>query len=201
MTQVIAHQATEIDLKSLAFYPSLRLVAEKTGISEITLLKRQVGFKAHPSHCLCGHEWSAYDLIIDTVDRGPHDWAFFKQSLSGDTKSFFFRKTPLKCRCGVETPDVGVLYDYTGQPNPWNSDERLKRDIRKIGQLSRDIGIYRFRYAWSDQVYVGVLAQEVQKVRPDAVVEGEDGYLKVFYDRLDLEFRTLEQWEAVTESA
>ena len=45
-------------------------------------------------------------------------------------------------------------------------------------------------------LYVGVIAQEVQTVRPDAVTRGADGYLRVSYDRLGLKFQTYEQWLA-----
>jgi hypothetical protein len=37
---------------------------------------------------------------------------------------------------------------------------------------------------WSDTVYVGVMAQEVALIDPDAVVHGVDGYLRVDYARL-----------------
>ena len=40
------------------------------------------------------------------------------------------------------------------------------------------------------------MAQEVQVVRPDAVIRGHDGYLRVFYDKLGLQFRTYNQWIA-----
>ena len=44
--------------------------------------------------------------------------------------------------------------------------------------------------------YVGVMAQEVQTVMPQAVVRGRDGYLRVFYDKLGLEFQTYDRWKA-----
>lgn len=50
------------------------------------------------------------------------------------------------------------------------SDARLKRDIIKTGTW-RGFGKYLFRYLWSDAVYEGVMAQEVEQIRPDAVVE------------------------------
>ena len=43
---------------------------------------------------------------------------------------------------------------------------------------------------------VGVMAQEVQTVVPEAVVWGRDGYLRVFYDKLGLEFQTYDRWVA-----
>jgi hypothetical protein len=43
---------------------------------------------------------------------------------------------------------------------------------------------------------VGVMAQEVQKVAPHAVVRGRDGYLRVRYHRLGLRFQTYDRWVA-----
>jgi hypothetical protein len=74
------------------------------------------------------------------------------------------------------------------------SDIRLKRDIAQVGEL--DSGIYRYRYLWSDTIYVGVMAQEVAAVKPEAVLRGADGYLRVDYARLGLRLQTWDQWAA-----
>ena len=76
------------------------------------------------------------------------------------------------------------------------SDITLKHDIALLGDLGNGLGFYRFAYNGSDTAYVGVMAQEVQRVRPDAVVRGRDGYLRVFYDKLGVTFQTYEQWVA-----
>ena len=76
------------------------------------------------------------------------------------------------------------------------SDIALKHDIVLLGRLDNGLGFYRFAYNGSNQVYVGVLAQEVQKVRPEAVVRGRDGYLRVYYDKLGVTFQTYRQWIA-----
>jgi len=47
-----------------------------------------------------------------------------------------------------------------------------------------------------NMIYVGVMAQEVQAVRPEAVVRGRDGYLRVFYEKLGLKFQTYDDWIA-----
>jgi hypothetical protein len=76
------------------------------------------------------------------------------------------------------------------------SDIELKHDVVRLGSLADGIGLYRFQYNWSDQVYVGVIAQEVAAVRPDAVLRGQDGYLRVDYARLGLRFQTWDEWLA-----
>jgi polysaccharide biosynthesis/export protein len=74
------------------------------------------------------------------------------------------------------------------------SDVRLKRDITPIAKLENGLRLYRYRYAWSDTLYVGVLAQEVLKVAPGAVSRGADGYLRVNYARLGLRMQLWEEW-------
>ena len=76
------------------------------------------------------------------------------------------------------------------------SDIRLKHDVILLGRLDNGLGFYRFSYNGSDKSYVGVIAQEVQAVVPQAVVRGRDGYLRVFYDKLGLTFQTYDHWMA-----
>jgi hypothetical protein len=76
------------------------------------------------------------------------------------------------------------------------SDVALKHDIILLSRLDNGLGFYRFSYNGSERAYVGVIAQEVQTVVPEAVVRGRDGYLRVFYDKLGLEFQTYDRWIA-----
>jgi outer membrane immunogenic protein len=81
------------------------------------------------------------------------------------------------------------------------SDIRLKRNIALVGRRDDGLGLYRYRYLWSDTVYVGVMAQEVALVRPDAVVRSDlDDYLRVDYGRLGLKLMTLPEWDARSKS-
>jgi Family of unknown function (DUF6600)/Chaperone of endosialidase len=79
---------------------------------------------------------------------------------------------------------------------PIVSDIRLKRDIALLERLPSGIGLSRYRYVWSDQVYVGVMAQEVAAIEPDAVVSGPDGFLRVDYARLGMRLHTWDEWAA-----
>jgi len=76
------------------------------------------------------------------------------------------------------------------------SDMRLKRDIMAVGHLENGLALYRYRYLWSKQVYVGVMAQEVNAIAPETVQRGSDGYLRVDYSRLGLHLQTWEEWSA-----
>jgi hypothetical protein len=76
------------------------------------------------------------------------------------------------------------------------SDVRVKRDVTPIAELENGLRLYRYRYAWSDTLYVGVLAQDVLDVAPHAVSRGADGYLRVNYARLGLRMQLWDEWIA-----
>ena len=58
------------------------------------------------------------------------------------------------------------------------SDERLKTDIKLIDK-DENGNIYEFKYIDSDVLYTGRMAQELQKIRPDAVSMHDSGFLQV----------------------
>jgi hypothetical protein len=76
------------------------------------------------------------------------------------------------------------------------SDIALKHDVVLLGHLANGLGYYRFSYVGSHKAYVGVIAQEVESVKPEAVTRGSDGYLRVYYDKLGLRFRSYGDWLA-----
>lgn len=64
------------------------------------------------------------------------------------------------------------------------SDRRLKRDIVKLGERPDGLGVYFFRYLWSPIQHIGVMAQEVLKVKPEAVLTMPNGFYAVDYGML-----------------
>ena len=67
------------------------------------------------------------------------------------------------------------------------SDRRLKKDVTRVAEHPAGFGVYRFKYLWSDTEYRGVLAQEVLAAMPEAVVRGDDGFLRVDYAAIDMQ--------------
>jgi hypothetical protein len=51
------------------------------------------------------------------------------------------------------------------------SDERLKTDIAKVGELYDGQNIYSYRYKGDETPRIGLMAQEVEQTNPDAVIE------------------------------
>ncbi len=63
------------------------------------------------------------------------------------------------------------------------SDRRLKRNIHKIGQLENGLNVYTFNYIWDSALTVGVMADEVRKVKPEAVIN-INGFDLVDYSKI-----------------
>jgi hypothetical protein len=85
------------------------------------------------------------------------------------------------------TGNLGVTGTVTAADFNTTSDIALKDNIQliesplsKIAQLSG----YTFNWKNNDKEAVGIMAQEVEKVFPQIVATGEDGYKKVSYDSL-----------------
>jgi hypothetical protein len=85
---------------------------------------------------------------------------------------------------------------FGGRGGGRRSDIRLKHDVALIGCLDGGVGFYRFVYNGGRTAYVGVMAQEIQTVKPDAVLRDRDGYLRVRYDQLGIRMQPYDQWIA-----
>jgi hypothetical protein len=66
----------------------------------------------------------------------------------------------------------------------WLSDARTKKDVKRIGKTKAGLPIYEFTYLGSDEPQIGVMAQEALEKQPNAVVVGDDGYLRVNYSQV-----------------
>lgn len=63
------------------------------------------------------------------------------------------------------------------------SDRRMKRDIVKVGELPNGLALYRFRYKAGGPEQVGVMADEVERVMPEAVAV-DRGFKVVDYSKV-----------------
>lgn len=66
------------------------------------------------------------------------------------------------------------------------SDIRLKENI-KLVDVQQGHNIYEFNYRDGSDKYRGVMAHEVQKTEPDAVMKMSNGYLAVDYNKIGLQ--------------
>ena len=65
------------------------------------------------------------------------------------------------------------------------SDRRLKKDIVQVGELEDGLGIYQYFYINGDGPHIGVMADEVEKLRPEALGPEVGGYMTVDYDKIE----------------
>lgn len=64
------------------------------------------------------------------------------------------------------------------------SDRRLKRDIERVGEFPDGLGIYAYRYAMGVKRVLGVMADEVARLRPWALGPERAGFATVNYGAL-----------------
>lgn len=72
---------------------------------------------------------------------------------------------------------------FSAGANLFMSDRRAKTDIQKVGELDNGLPVYLYRYVFGGPFHIGVMADEVEKIHPEAVVMGPDGYNRVNYEK------------------
>jgi hypothetical protein len=94
---------------------------------------------------------------------------------------------------GPQMPQPGTPFgmfgiDYSGV----GSDRKLKKNITKIGQSQSGLNIYSFEYIDEEKfgkgVFQGVMSDEIPQY---AVIKGSDGFDRVNYSLLDIEFKKI----------
>lgn len=125
--------------------------------------------------------------------------SYYKPSVTApkiDIIASDFSQAPLNVGGGIETDGNlkigGTAYKPGGGSWLATSDARLKdihssftrslEDLMKIQPISYNYKKDNVKGLASDQTYIGVIAQEIQKAVPEAVSEDSDGYLVVNND-------------------
>lgn len=77
-------------------------------------------------------------------------------------------QSPFSSIVGGGMAGLGIL-NMLGLLTP--SDRRIKTDIRQIGKTDNGLPIYAFRYHHYSPMQIGLMAQDVERVKPEAVTE------------------------------
>ena len=119
---------------------------------------------------------------------------------SNANKAFQSKASDQFSNYGPQLPPSTSQYDtfgnYIGPMSMnWNgvgSDRKLKKNITKIGKSPSGLNIYSFEYIDKEKfgkgVFQGVMSDEVPQY---AVIKGSDGFDRVNYSLLDIEFKTI----------
>jgi hypothetical protein len=100
--------------------------------------------------------------------------------------------TPIIASFGMAALNIDDVAFAANSTAP--SDSRVKADLVKVDTHPAGFGLYRFRYLWSETEYVGVIAQEVRELMPEAVRCGEDGILRVDYKAIGVDIVRYAAW-------
>lgn len=85
---------------------------------------------------------------------------------------------------------LGSMVGQLGTAALYFSDKRIKTNIKPAGKLSNGIPLYEYEYkpefkaANGDGKFIGVMAQEVEKIIPSAVFRHPSGYKMVDYKQV-----------------
>ena len=71
------------------------------------------------------------------------------------------------------------------------SDIRMKEDIKQVGISPNGHKIYEFNYKGKPTRYRGAMAHEVAKIDPTAVTVKPNGYLGVYYNKIDVNMEVI----------
>lgn len=120
---------------------------------------------------------------------GPSSWSVFAE-LSDFGSVFSRTNSGNASRIRLESNPYGQPLDITYYEVWYNgprssSDRRLKKDITDLGpDIAKRIRPVSFRFKTEPKKRYGFIAQEVQEIMPDAVVEDDNGYLSLNYEQM-----------------
>jgi hypothetical protein len=78
---------------------------------------------------------------------------------------------------------LGIPAGQSLFPGGVASDERLKENISRVGELFDGTNVYRYNYKWDDVPHIGLMAHEIEQRFPEAVGDIGGGYKGVHYGR------------------
>jgi hypothetical protein len=162
--------------------------------AQLQSAQSQIGALGQSAAGLAGFGTQARGIEQAGLAEGYRDFIEEREYAGGQVKQMIgaLSGAPIRSygeeRSGsVGTPVAGpsMFGQVAGALTAMNSDIRLKDDINLVGKSPSGINIYTFRYKGEDKKYQGVMAHQV----PHASFVGDDGYLKVNYNKLDVEFK------------
>ena len=140
---------------------------------------------------------NAFTTGINNAQRGSERFAAMAQDgyssagelitkgLTGAAMYSAMNKPPVT----PPTPQPATQFNFAD----WASDRRLKRNVEFL-QNKDNLNIYKFQYLWSDEVYVGVMAQDLIGTENESAVRTVLGFYVVNYSKLGINMMTFGEW-------
>jgi hypothetical protein len=162
--------------------------------AQLQSAQSQIGALGQSAAGLAGFGTQARGIQQAGLAEGYRDFIEEREYAGGQVKQMIgaLSGAPIRSygeeRSGsVGTPVAGpsTFGQVAGAFTAYNSDIRLKDDIKLVGKSPSGIKIYNFKYKGDDKKYQGVMAHQV----PHASIVNDEGYLMVDYNKLDVEFK------------
>lgn len=113
---------------------------------------------------------------------GPNAAPTFAATQASDQRAIDLYNAQLAGSGSAQSGLFGMMGNLGGAAIRQWSDRRLKTDIEQIGSLSTGLPVYRYKIFGNSQI--GVMADEVRQIHPDAVTRHESGYDMVDYSKV-----------------
>jgi hypothetical protein len=153
------------------------------------IFKTVGGAQADVAHSGLRLAGSAIDVIKDSAREGALSLSLVR--LQGDIEQSSYMAQAAQAASSASSSKksggLGGILGAVGAVASLFSDDDLKENIEFLWRRPDGIGIYQFSYKGGEGVYRGVMASEIEILRPDATIE-VDGFRKVDYDKLGVEF-------------
>ena len=162
--------------------------------AQLQSAQSQIGALGQSAAGLAGFGTQARGIEQAGLAEGYRDFIEEREYAGGQVKQMIgaLSGAPIRSygeeRSGsVGTPVAGpsTFGQVAGAFTAMQSDIRLKDDINLVGKSPAGTNIYTFKYKGYDKKYQGVMAHQV----PHASFVDDDGYLRVDYTKLDVEFK------------
>lgn len=132
-----------------------------------------------------------FDLLADSQSQGALTMALTSaqgeiNALGAEAQAASYNAQAALQRAAAKGGLFSGIMKIAGSVAGMASDRRLKEDIVHIGTWPNGLPMYEFRYINGDRFYRGVMADDVEKVYPEAVITDSDGYKKVRYDMIGI---------------
>lgn len=146
---------------------------------------------------MLGNNQAAYNAerALQTQEQNELD-SQYQNSLLGQNADFEALSNYLSVISGIaglggqggstqtQKPGLGGILGGIASIGSLFSDRRLKTDVKRVGQTDSGLGVYTYRYRGSDTVHMGVMADEVVEIMPEAVADMGGGFMAVNYGAL-----------------
>ncbi len=122
---------------------------------------------------------------------GPKAWRFpayyYASHIDRPADAYSQSYMNFSTKCGIGSSLSS--YEFSNCPNVKTSDRRLKDIISENNDGLASIEAlmpynFTFKNDKENKAQVGIMAQDLQKVYPSAVVKGKDGYLRIRWDEM-----------------